>query len=643
MAKMVPPRVSQKATRGEKIIYNNLKQAPHSSDWIVIHSKYIDNPANKVKPREIDFVILIPSLCVVICLEVKDVFYSRIKDGEWFRGRNDKPERRSPPEQAESAMWALKKEFEKEFFQRDSLISVGCAVGFTRWNSRKNQRLPRQLALLIESHDALNPEKLSGKLMEYAKSLQKANTRRLENNWEFELTQRKLHFLAKELNPNMKFSPSNELVFKAHLDTLRPQLLNLLEEQHEALSEMSEYDRVAVDGAAGTGKTVLAMEFARRLSESGKTVGLLCNNDVLSSRFGAWAKEISETTPGTVVAGTPVNLPEFAFRQDAEMLARHQHRLRESPELEESLKLRGAFPHLAWKTFVDLTLEDLDRKGVFDVLIVDEAQNLCDEEFLRLMDAMLKGGLTEGKWVMFGDFKNQNIVNFRTGRDGRSVLMELYGINFDNANLAMRLEQNCRNTHEIAAAISHWIKVPSLPISGVHGPLVQVKYFKTDDDLETTLDQTVGELQEGQLQSRQIVMLTSSNEDFDVTRQYGGWGLQNIREAEFQSTLEGAVSVSGDASSFLRYSDIYDFQGLESEVVVLVLPLTERQTLIGGTATMPDNDLLRKVLYTGMSRAKMGLIVVAHEGYKEHLDLEPRFAQSYSDRLEDLSLRTSAY
>ena len=128
-----------------------------------------------------------------------------------------------------------------------------------------------------------------------------------------------------------------------------------------------------------------------------------------------------------------------------------------------------------------------------------------------------------------------------------------------------------------------------------------------------------------------------------LLRQYGGWGLQNIREAEFQSTLEGVVSVSGDASSFLRYSDIYDFQGLESEVVVLVLPLTERQTLIGGTATMPDNDLLRKVLYTGMSRAKMGLIVVAHEGYKEHLDLEPRFAQSYSDRLEDLSLRTSAY
>ena len=174
------------------------------------------------------------------------------------------------------------------------MISVGCGVAFTRWNSRKNQRLPRQLSLLIEARDALNPEKLSGKLIEYAKSLQKANMRRLQNGWELQLTQQKLHFLEKELNPSMNFSPSNELVFKADLDTLRPQLLDLTIEQYEALSEMSEHDRVAVDGAAGTGKTVLAMEFAKRLSESGKTVGLLCSNDVLSSRFEAWAKEISE-------------------------------------------------------------------------------------------------------------------------------------------------------------------------------------------------------------------------------------------------------------------------------------------------------------------------------------------------------------
>ena len=641
MAKMIPPRPSPKAQRGDKRVFNALMYAPHSSDWIVIHSKYVENPRNEVMPREVDFVILMPSLCVVICLEVKDASYSKIEDGQWFRADNNKPERRSPPDQAESAMWALKEEFGKEYFHNESLISIGCAVAFTNWRRKRRQTLPRYLALLIESQDALNPEKLSRKLIEYAEALQKGNNNSLRSSLAFELTQRNLYLLEQELNPIMNFTPSPELVFKADLDTLRPQLLNLTVEQHEALSEMSEHDRVAVDGAAGTGKTVLAMELARRLSESGRTVGLLCSNSVLSDRFAAWAKSVSETTVGTVVPGTPATLPAFAFQQKSELLERHQQRLAETPGLEESLKISQTFSDLMWETFVDHTLEDFDQYGIFDVLIVDEAQNLCSKEFLRLMNAMLKFGLTDGRWVMFGDFKNQNIINPRIGKDGRTVLMELYGINFDNANLTVRLEQNCRNTHEVAAAISHWIKVPSLPRSGVHGPLVQTKYFKTDNELETVLDQTVGELQDGRLLSRQIVILSSGSDDFDVTRPYHGWGLQNVREAEARSTSEEAVSVSSDASSFLRYSDIYDFQGLESEVVVLVLPLTERQSLIGGTATMPDNNLLRRTLYIGMSRAKMGLIVIAHEGYREYLDFEPRFTQSYSDRLEALSIRTS--
>ena len=212
--------------------------------------------------------------------------------------------------------------------------------------------------------------------------------------------------------------------------------------------------------------------------------------------------------------------------------------------LEESLKPSQAFSALAWETFVNETIEDLGQDGIFDVLIVDEAQNLCDKEFLCLMNALLKGGLTDGRWVMFGDFKNQNIINPRIGKDGRTVLMELYGINFDNANLTVRLEQNCRNTHEVAAAISLWIKVPSLPRSGVHGPLVQVKYFKSDDELETVLDQTICELKEGRLLARQIIMLSNGSDDFDVTRPYCGWQLQNVRETESRSTSEEAVSVS---------------------------------------------------------------------------------------------------
>ena len=73
----------------------------------------------------------------------------------------------------------------------------------------------------------------------------------------------------------------------------------------------------------------------------------------------------------------------------------------------------------------------------------------------------------------------------------------------------------------------------------------------------------------------------------------------------------------------LRYSNIYDFQGLESDVAILVIPKPDEQIVIGGGVTLPREEHLRKMLYTGMSRAKAMLIIVAHESYEEYLELLP--------------------
>jgi len=128
--------------------------------------------------------------------------------------------------------------------------------------------------------------------------------------------------------------------------------------------------------------------------------------------------------------------------------------------------------------------------------------------------------------------------------------------------------------------------------------------------------------------SRQIVLLSSAGgEEFDPGRRYGGWRLLNIRDAEesTQKSLEDGeevTTVSGDSSpKTLRYSDVYDFQGLESELAILVLPVTDRQTVVAGGVTLPREKHLRRVLYTGMTRAKTMLVIVAHETYRETLEL----------------------
>ena len=377
------------------------------------------------------------------------------------------------------------------------------------------------------------------------------------------------------------------------MDTLREELLVLTSEQFHSLDLVKDNDCCVIDGAAGTGKTVLAMELAKQRCEAnGEKVALICSNPYLSSRFVRWTNTLSSVNGGKVVAGT---LEDFS-------------------------------------TF------DSQEQEKFDYLIVDEAQNLCDQKSRNSMDKLLKGGLTNGYWAMFGDFSYQSISNPDITKTGKKVLEQLKEM-YPRMTLG-RLKINCRNTYEIAAAVSMFLGIDSLPRSGVHGPLIQTKYFKTPKDLDDLLDGLVTDFKNREFFSRQIILLSGSSDNFNTlsSRQYGGWKLLNVRAEKGKKDLgrEDVPDVSGDSSpKTLRYSDIHDFQGLESEVVILVIPLTEKQAKVGDSATLPDYDYLQRVLYVGMSRAKAILIIVAEESYKKHLELEPRFRKSYEDRIEE--------
>ncbi|MDE0086919.1 MAG: hypothetical protein OXU23_14460, partial [Candidatus Poribacteria bacterium] len=372
-----------------------------------------------------------------------------------------------------------------------------------------------------------------------------------------------------------------------------------------------------IDGAAGTGKTVLAMELAKQRCEAGDTVALLCSNPNLCRRFVKWTKTLSSDEGGKVVASTLATLPYWAFKEDPILKEKHERRLSESPGLEESLK-HGYYLDDKWPSFIDETVEDLGEGGIFDYLIIDEAQNLCEEMFLKLMDVMLKGGLVAGHWTMFGDFTNQNIVSSRLTRDGREVLKDFAeGLHWSNDEL----ETNCRNTHEIAEAVAMLADIESLPMSGVHGPVVQIKYFSSHE-LNETLDNLVSTWKDRGFESKDIILLSSGIEnEFEVTHaSFGGWKLINIAEVVEEDSEDFLVPGGPSQGHILRYSNIYDFQGLESNLAILVMPVTENLVRLAGGIALPRVELLDRVLYIGMSRAKTMLIVLAHESYREILD-----------------------
>ena len=147
------------------------------------------------------------------------------------------------------------------------------------------------------------------------------------------------------------------------------------------------------------------------------------------------------------------------------------------------------------------------------------------------------------------------------------------------------------------------------------------------------LDTLIQDCEDRKFRSEQIILLSSGLRDigneFDIDRMYyNGWKLLSIGKATEEAALEDEEDVlipgAPSLNKKLRYSDIYDFQGLESDLVILVLPVTEEQVKLEGDIALRREKHLNRVLYTGMSRAKTMLVIVAHESYKTTLKLRPK-------------------
>ena len=627
MAIMIPPEIPDDAPMSEKEIFETLKPIAQSRNWVVLHSILIDS-------RKIDFVIFIPDICSVICIKV-------VQDNNL----------EAVLVNVKEDMEALKERFKTSYFGNHSSLLLG-------YN--------------IVSVDDTSDD-IGLKLTNCADEICSDEVRKIISNWEdsdniekYQKAQLMLNELRTELVSTGETITTIATIFHDNLETHRPQLLRLANDQLEVLQlvgcqspssistesdnqiqssePVKDQPRVVVDGAAGTGKTVLAIEIARQRCEAGETVGLLCSNPYLSQRFEKWAETLPSDNGGKVIVGTPAKLPFWAFRENDRLTSKHQQRLDDSKlgnstDLEGSPKstdlegsLKFGYLDKGWQQFIDATIEDLktlEQEQVFDYLIVDEAQNLCDKMFLDLQDALLKHGLENGRWIMFGDFENQEIVSPEINPDwtmlanyfeNQEIVSSEIDINWKEVQKEVlrkigikyaTLETNCRNTHEIADKTFKLVKIKSPTMSGVYGPHVQIKYFGTQEKLEGILDNLIKDWENRRFQSRQIILLSSgTGDEFNTSRNYSGWKLLNIAEETSHKT-----------GNTLRYSDIYDFQGLESDLVILVLPQTEDNVELADSFTLPREKHLRRVLYTGMSRARVMLVIVADQRWKETLEL----------------------
>ena len=364
------------------------------------------------------------------------------------------------------------------------------------------------------------------------------------------------------LRPDLRLIPS------LSADQMDKQLLKLSAEQMRSLNMMDRNPRLRVTGGPGSGKTLLAFETCRRelKARPDSRIGLMCFNRHLGSFLAdvSKAEGVSGIDAGSFYshcdrlignAGDQTSTDPAYFRQ----------------RVTDALAAARSLPE--------------ERK--IDLLVVDEGQDFRDDgDKLALMDALLKGGLSKGRWRWFEDM-DQILSPDAPHPPAGGHLEALQDL---EAGAEALMVHNWRNTDQIGRAVAKVIGRTDIETSGIPGPAVVSAPYPPGRELEL-LNLVLAKHVLPKHLPKDIVVLSLR-----------GAGKESYAGA---AELAGLKAVPFDPAKpyeegTIRTSTVFKFKGMESHVVVL----TDLDKL--------DSPRDRRRAYVGMSRAKYALYVLGN-------------------------------
>ena len=562
MARMIPPVFSPtNPSDGERRIFDLLRGDPITNTWVVLHSQDIARHVKQVV-GEADFLVLIPAKGV-LCLEVKGHKRVRRQGGAWLLG-NDGPDYRGPFKQALEATNSILKrvrlrspDFSKTPFVWAAVFPFVTAV--ERFESDEWQ--PWQLVTAEDLKAASIGKVLDGVIDAERNRLCEVKTARWFRPEVNALTFAERDALAYLLRPDFELCETPRSAAERRADELH----HYTEEQFGALDAMVVNEHVIFEGPAGTGKTVLALEAARREAINGKRVLLLCFNQLLAE----WLREESKSFGVPITVRTLHSLLREIAGIDVES--------RDSTEFWEH-----EMPTRALEVLLDSGTE-----WEFDVVIIDEAQDVLRKCYFDVLDCLVRNGWREGRWRLFGDFALQAIYD--SPEWGLSELESRAP-----ATTRYSLRVNCRNTPRIV----EFVNLLAQPIPGYSRVLrpntgidPRIRYYSNNRQTRV-LEEVLNELLEEGYTAGEIVVLSAKVES--CAQQAVG---------TTQSTLLEPITYLRSAGK-IGYGTIHAFKGLDRPAVVL----TDVEDIVSERA--------RRLFYTAISRATERLVILVHERAK---------------------------
>lgn len=594
MALMLPDIVHPDVkSRAERFIFALLASSGGSSKWVCLHSLGLGRHVSQ-RAGEIDFVLITER--GILVLEVKGGGVSR-RQGEWVfvdRFGNARTDRRGPFEQARAAAYTLEHRIRERFGAGSGLGRAIFAYAVVAPDCRLREE--------IRQHEGTELAELVYDFEDRGRRFEAFVDRVLQT------TQQRYkdagrHFgaiKASEVEAIVDFLRGDfdaVVPLSVHVDESVRALTVLQRGQYAVLDAMRESPRCVVEGAAGTGKTLLAAEATMRASLDGKRVLHLCFNRLLAKHLQARLRNVAAR--GFV--GTVHSYLHHVI-QVSPLAAEFDDRCRREHTAEAKLSLYPTYGAMA-------LLEG--NPEPFDLLVCDEAQDFLQQGVFDVLDLSLLGGLEAGSWRVFLDANNQAAVFGKCDSDAIDRLRAF--------GRSLLLSVNCRNTRQIVHETTLLTEPRHVASSLVDGAPVEYLWVESNADVRAAVQGVLDRLSSTEsVASGRITVLSA--------RQLGEGVVSELRcrGRSLEPLTDDNVSrVQAGEFPAATCCTVSAFKGLENDFIVL-LDIDDF-----------DSPWWKAVSYVGMTRARAKLYIVLPKALRRTHD------QKVESWLEQHAVRSS--
>jgi len=509
---------------------------------------------------EPDFVLLGPEGLFV--LKVKEGHVTRVGDGSWRqldRRASPKPTRIQPGpfEETQSAAAGLRRAMGRSFGGEVNSVLFGYGVMLPDMPRFEISSPDWEPDIVYQGADRLWPIHLYVERMVASWKQRKTGMR--------PLSEEQLERYENYLRANFEVADPLSAVLGNDGDDP----VWFTRGQCQALDMMAENDRGLIGGGAGTGKTFLAVEQARRLASREQKTLVLCQNSLL----------------GDVLSRVFAQSPFSQYIEVHSLLNFLFATIKASSFFGEftvsSRKSSGV--GLYYQYFVK-ALGERDVAAC-DALIVDQGNDVLNGDALFALDYVLTGGFECGTWYVFYDDSTK--ADLTQGFESE-VIAHLRSF----SPVEHHFPVNCRSTQSIAAQTS---VISGYPMAQTcfDGDKVKYRWYDEPEEQLEALRKILG------------VMLHDGYLPEEITVLYPGGqlflrdGLRGLRAKVPLAELGQGMHYPAESGK-VGFASIQAFRGLENRAIVML-----GVDRIGE----PWADALH---YLGMSRARSSLIMFMH-------------------------------